>query len=99
MNPHLATSARILTDWTRELEALGAALSADPGIAPRHMLALQAIDRIAQEQAELAILLAANFDQGALATMRLDDMKARFSPPDRPCVRRGQAQPAGISAS
>ncbi len=78
---HSATirrAAAILTELGLEIERLGAELCADPAFIERHLTALQAIDRIAQQQHAIAILLQADCAASGVEQIGLQDLQQRL---------------------
>ncbi|MBB4155453.1 hypothetical protein GGQ80_003376 [Sphingomonas jinjuensis] len=61
-----------------EMEALGVALCADPALVAAHGGALQALDRLGQQQLALATLLRADDPIGALQAITLGDLQRRL---------------------
>lgn len=61
-----------------EMEALGVALCADPALIAAHGGALQALDRLGQQQLALATLLRADDPVRAVRGITLGDLKKRL---------------------
>lgn len=70
--------ASILEDLSAEIEALGAALCADPHLSNRHCETLQAIDRVAQNQRWLAQVLRADCRTTAAEQIGVEALRYRL---------------------
>ena len=77
-NATIRRAAAILAELGLEIERLGAELCADPAFAERHLAALQAIDRIAQQQHAIAILLQADCAASGVEQIGLHDLQQRL---------------------
>lgn len=62
-----------------DIEALGAALCADPRVVDAHAEALQALDRIGQHQVALASVLRADDAGRCIAGLPLEQLRQRLS--------------------
>ncbi|MEM7689769.1 MAG: hypothetical protein AAF291_12175 [Pseudomonadota bacterium] len=71
-------TAEALDGLSREVEGLGAALCADPGVADRFLDQLQGIDRIAQSLEQLACVLRATVPEEAIDEVRIGDLQAHL---------------------
>ena len=70
--------ALVLEEMSHDVEALGAALCADPEVALRHSDMLQAIDLIAQKQRSLAALLQADCPEDEIEQIAIDVLRERM---------------------
>lgn len=74
----LDAAAGALDALSHEVEGMGVELCADPDIALRHLDQLQAIDRVAQSLAQLALVLRAPRPEAAIDNVRMGDLQARL---------------------
>jgi len=72
------TIAKVLTELSFEIEALGNLLCSDMNFAMQHMEQLQAIDLISQKQRSLATLLEADCPKAAMSGIGLDALVKRL---------------------
>lgn len=67
-------------DYVRRLlDVTAAQLSRDPILVRRHALALQSFDKIAQILIHIADIIRSSDPNGAVETIRMDDLKARLT--------------------
>jgi len=76
----LTRVADVLDSLGAETEALGEALCADPAIVAAYLTQLQALDRIAQFQHALAVVLRSDCPSTAVAQTGLDELVDRVTP-------------------
>ena len=71
-------TADALQELSLEVEGLGAALCADPGVAERFLDQLQGVDRIAQSLDQLAQVLRAPVPEDAIDTVRVGELQTQL---------------------
>lgn len=76
----LTRVADVLDSLGAETEALGETLCADPAIVAAHLTQLQALDRIAQFQHALAVVLRSDCMSAAVEQTGLDELVDRVMP-------------------
>lgn len=74
----LGAIATILAAMADETEILGAQLCADPALVTEHTVTLQAIDRLAQQLDQLALVIGAQDPQAAIAQVSLTGLKDKL---------------------